>query len=387
MAPEGYVFTGSSKTPTQSIDGASSNEAAVLHGAKNIVLEDRMINPPGPGEAQIAVKATGLCGSDLHYYAHGKNGDFVVREPFVLGHEAAGIISAIGEGVTEFKVGDRVAIEAGIHCGTCRSCKTVKYAASAKTFPHVQGTLQTFINHPAKYLHIMPDSCTYEQASLVEPLSVVLHATRRASIQASQSVLVLGAGAVGILACALAKALGAGMIVAVDVDERRTKFAVEEGFASVGHTLPRAPRPETTEESLALARQMAEGLLNQHLPGTEGFDVVYECTGVASCIQAGIYAAAPGGKVALIGMGTPIATLPLSVAALREVDLIGVFRFCNTYKEALTLFGTGRLPGVNKIVTTRYPLKRAKDAFETLMRGHDENGRMVVKVMVGDYDE
>ncbi|KAG8957538.1 hypothetical protein FRC03_010044, partial [Tulasnella sp. 419] len=375
--------------------GASSNEAAVLHGAKNIVLEDRIINPPGPGEAQIAVKATGLCGSDPHYYAHGKNGDFVVREPFVLGHEAAGIISAIGEGVTEFKVGDRVAIEAGIHCGTCRSCKTgrynlcfkMRYAASAKTFPHVQGTLQTSINHPAKYLHIMPDSCTYEQASLVEPLSVVLHATRRAPIQASQSVLVLGAGAVGILACALAKALGAGMIVAVDVDERRTRFAVEEGFASEGHTLPRAPRPETAEESLALAKQIAESLLNQHLPGTEGFDIVYECTGVASCIQAGIYAAAPGGKVALIGMGTPIATLPLSVAALREVDLIGVFHLCNTYKEALTLFGTGRLPGVGKIVTTRYPLKRAKDAFETLMRGQDENGRMVVKVMVGNYDE
>ncbi|KAG8963349.1 hypothetical protein FRC03_003110 [Tulasnella sp. 419] len=286
-----------SAKPIDGVPVVDSNTAAVLYGPQDLRLDNRPVLPPGPGEAQVAVKVTGLCGSDLHYYIHGRNGDFVLREPMALGHEAAGIISAVGEGVTHLQVGDRVAIEAGIHCGSCRLCKAgrynlcpqMRYAASAKTYPHLQGTLQTVMNHPAKYLHRIPEGCTYEQASLVEPLSVVLHASRRAPVKPGQSVLVFGAGAVGMLTCALARATGAANIVAVDIDERRIRFAVEEGFATAGHILPKLPRPASPEDGLESARQTAEKLVSEYSPESDGFDIVYECTGVASCIQAAFY--------------------------------------------------------------------------------------------------
>ncbi|KAI5475916.1 GroES-like protein [Pseudohyphozyma bogoriensis] len=373
---------------------ASESYAAVLHGAKDLRLTKRPISAPGPGQAQIAVKATGLCGSDLHYYIHGKNGDFVLRDPMALGHESAGIIAAVGEGVTNFKVGDRVAIEAGVYCGECRLCKTGRYnlcpkmrfASSAKVYPHADGTLQSLFNHPASSLHKLPDNVTFEEASLVEPLSVVLHASRRAHVTAGQSVLVLGAGAVGLLACAVAAAHGATHFVIVDINKDRVDFAVSEGFADAGHVLPMGPRPANSAESLDAAKKMATEILAKYArPDSDGFDVVFECTGVETCMQASCHMARPGGKVVFIGMGTPNATLPVSAAAFREVDLLGVFRYANTYPDALELFGSGKLPNVAKLVTHRVPLDKVNDAFEALLKGKGEDGKMIMKLMVGDY--
>ncbi|SGY47270.1 BQ5605_C001g00515 [Microbotryum silenes-dioicae] len=370
------------------------NYAAVLHGPKDLRLTEREVVAPVAGEAQVAVKATGLCGSDMHYYIHGAVGDFKLRHPMALGHESAGVVTAVGEGVTSVAVGDRVAIEAGVYCGQCRLCKTGRYNlcgkmrfnSSAKVYPHADGSLQTFLNHPARNLHKLPDACSYEAAALVEPLSVVLHASRRANISAGQSVLVLGAGAVGILALAVAKAHGATHLVVVDINEARVNFSVQEGFANAGHILPRTARPENSTQSLEQAKTMADDVLAKYsVPDSDGFDVVLECTGVETCMQAAVHAARPGGKVVYIGMGTPNATLPVSAAAFREVDLLGVFRYVNTYPDALALFGAGRLPGVEKLVTTRHKLSDVNQAFEELINGVDKDGKMIIKMMIGDY--
>lgn len=163
----------------------------------------------------------------------------------------------------------------------------MRFASSAKVYPHADGTLQTYINHPTSFLYRLPDSVSYEEASLVEPLSVVLHAARRAHITAGQSVLVLGAGAVGLLGCSVASAYGATFITVVDINKPRVDFAVKEGFANTGHVLPMGPRPKDSAESLAKAKQTADDILAKNNP--EGYDVVLECTGVESCMQTAIH--------------------------------------------------------------------------------------------------
>ncbi|EJF59297.1 GroES-like protein [Dichomitus squalens] len=369
-----------------------TQHAAVLHGAKDMRFEERTLWPPHQGQAQVAVMATGLCGSDLHYYAHGRNGDFVVQAPLVLGHEAAGIVTAVGPGVKNLVPGQRVAIEAGIMCNNCsycakgryNLCKNMRFCSSAKTFPHSDGTLQERMNHPAHVLHPLPDNCTFEQAALAEPLSVLLHAARRAELTpgSRQSVLVFGVGAIGLLACALAKSYGASRVVAIDINQTRLDFALKHGFAEQVHCLPFADKAKTTDEALRRAKENISAALTEfNMP--DGFDLVFECTGAEPCIQMSIHAAVTGGKVMLVGMGSRNVTLPLSAAATREVDIHGSFRYAHTYPTALQLLASGKLPNIEKIITHRFALEDTARAFELLQRGRDDEGNMVLKVMVG----
>ncbi|KAF8137452.1 GroES-like protein [Boletus edulis] len=372
-------------SPTQ----IHTQRAAVLCGPKDLRVEERPIWPPRYNHAQVAVRATGLCGSDLHYYLEGRNGDFALQAPLVLGHEAAGVIVSVGPGVTNLVPSQRVAIEAGVMCQNCNYCdsgrynlcKGMRFASSAKTFPHLDGTLQDRMNHPAYVLHPLPDSCSFEEAALAEPLSVLIHASRRAGLRSGQRILVFGAGAIGILACALAKSCGASQVMAIDINQQRLDFAKDNGFAHQVHCLPITHQPKTSEEQLRIAREnVSQALANFQVP--DGFDIVFECTGVESCIQMSIYGAVTGGKVMLVGMGTRNVMLPLSAAALREVDIQGSFRYANTYADAIALLASGKLPNIGKLVTHRVGLDDTARAFELLARGKDEDGNMVLKVMI-----
>ncbi|KAG8993379.1 hypothetical protein FRB95_006377 [Tulasnella sp. JGI-2019a] len=381
--------------------------ASVLHGPKDLRLESRSTQPPQVGQAQVQIIATGLCGSDLHYYTHGRNGDFVLRSPLILGHEASGIITALGPSTAHsgLRVGQRVALEVGIACKQCRYCldhgngadstngprynlcENMRFCSSAKTFPHLDGTLQGRMNHPVELLHPVPASCSYEMAALAEPLAVVLHASRRTNFTATPNpkVCVIGSGAVGLLACSLSIALGASAVVAIDIDDAKLKFARKVVGVTDTWQVPRGsgPPPTDKDDAVKRSREMAEMALEDlGMPRGDGFDIVFECTGVESCIQMAIFMARPGSRVALVGMGTPIGYIPLSSSALREVDLIGVFRYANCYPEALSLLGSGKLPGVEKMVTQRFPIEDTERAFETLRRGRGDNGELVVKVMV-----
>ncbi|EIW78462.1 GroES-like protein [Coniophora puteana RWD-64-598 SS2] len=364
--------------------------AAVLFGPRDLRIEERPVWPPQPNCAQVAVKSTGLCGSDLHYYLEGRNGDFALQAPLVLGHEAAGVVTAVGPG-SNLVPGQRVAIEAGIMCNDCNYCnsgrynlcKGLRFCSSAKTFPHLDGTLQDRMNHPVHVLHPLPDSCSFDQAALAEPLSVLIHASRRTSLSSGQSVLVFGVGAIGILACALAKSLGATRVVAIDINEDRLAFAKSNGFASQTYCLPRVERAKTSEEQLRKTKDTIQAALAEFAQ-EDGFDVVFECTGAEPCIQMSIHAAVTGGKVMLVGMGSRNVMLPLSAAALREVDIQGSFRYANTYPEALSLLASGKLKNIEKLITHRIPLNDTARAFELLARGKDEDGNMVIKIIVGD---
>lgn len=233
-----------------------------------------------------------------------------------LGHESAGVVTAVGEGVTSIRPGMRVAIECGIpcrnkkSCARCREgrynlCPSLRFCSSAKTHPHLDGTLQEVMNHPADFLHPLPPNITFEQGALAEPLGVVIHASRRAAggegsgVKPGSNVLVFGAGAVGLLACMLARAQGAKRVVCVDIIEARLKFAKEQGFVSIvvnpaaGNRQP-APANQTPAEAMAAMAERAKAGAERILraagmkDGEDGFDVVFECTGAEPCIQTAI---------------------------------------------------------------------------------------------------
>ncbi|KAK8067691.1 alcohol dehydrogenase GroES-like domain-containing protein [Apiospora saccharicola] len=375
----------------------SEVRASVLHGAKDLRVETRELPAPSATEVQVAVQATGLCGSDLHYFSHYRNGDIIVREPMTLGHESAGVVTGVGADVKDLQVGDRVALEVGLPCEDCALCKEGRYnickgmrfRSSAKAFPHFQGTLQERINHPAKWVHKLPESVTLEQGALVEPLSVAMHARDRAQLKPGSTVLVLGAGAVGLLCAAACKASGAKAVIIADIQEDRVNFAVENGFADVAIVVPMA-RPQTIEDKLAYAKELAGRVTASKVGCERGEEVgevsvTFECTGVESCMQTAIYATQAGGKIMIIGMGTPIQTLPISAAALREVDLLGVFRYANNYPEVINMLSAknATLPDVGKLVTHRFEgLDKIPDAFDMAGKVKDGNGSLVLKVVV-----
>lgn len=395
---------------------ASTIESLVLHGPKDLRLETRPLPVPSSNEVTVTIKATGLCGSDLHYYTHGRNGNFVLQSPMCLGHEAAGIISAVPEppttngttavlpGQTGLKVGDRVALEVGIPCRACLLCTTGRYnlcpklsfRSSAKTFPHADGTLQTAITQPANMCHLLPENVTLEEGALIEPLAVCLHAITRSQSAGSNTAtpltgstaLVIGAGAVGMLTAAALSVSGVSQIVVADIDGPRLKICESLGSGRFGlktFLIPKKAPGATIEENLASATELAAQIAAfAGLP--LGFDRVFECTGVPPCVQMGIFASAPGGKLILVGMGNPVQTLPLGAAALREVDIVGVFRYANAYPTAIALFASGKLAGVaDSIVSHRVPLNDGERAFRLAAnqaREGEDEGRIPVKVMI-----
>ncbi|ORY60650.1 sorbitol dehydrogenase [Pseudomassariella vexata] len=369
-------------------------KASVLHGAKDLRVETRSLPAPAANEVQVAVQATGLCGSDLHYFSHYRNGDILVREPMTLGHESAGVVMATGSEVSSLSVGDRVALEVGLPCEECELCKQGRYnickgmnfRSSAKAFPHSQGTLQEMVNHPAKWCHKLPASVSLEYGALVEPLSVAMHARDRANLKPGSTVLVLGAGAVGLLCAAASKVSGAKSVIIADIQADRVNFAVENGFADAALVVPMA-RPQTIEDKLAFAKDLAEKVLASTVKGEAVGEVTvtFECTGVESCMHTAIYSTKPGGRIMIIGMGTPIQTLPISAASLKEVDLVGVFRYANTYPQVINMLASKNeaLPDVGKIITQRYKgLDKIPEAFNMAAKVKDEKGNLVLKVLV-----
>lgn len=321
-----------------------------------------------------------------------------------LGHESSGVVTAVADGESELKVGDRVAMEVGLPCRTCTLCTAGRYnlcqkltfRSSAKSFPHLDGTLQTVLTQPSNMCHKLPENVTFEQGALIEPLAVVLHALNRSQNAGSganvpligSSALVLGAGAVGMLTAAALSIAGVSNIVIADIDAPRLDIAAKMAggrFKLKTFLIPKKSPPKDTEEALSNAESLGKEVsATAGLP--TGFDRVYECTGVPPCVQLGIYAASAGGMLVLVGMGNPVQTLPLGAAALREVDIVGVFRYANCYPPAIALFASGQLDGVAEaLVTHRVPLDDGERAFRlaanAAKEGEDE-GRVPVKVLI-----
>jgi L-idonate 5-dehydrogenase len=326
--------------------------AIVIHAEKDLRIEEREVTPPGRGEVQVRLATGGVCGSDLHYYNHGGFGTARVREPMILGHEVAGKIAALGEGVTGLAVGDLVAISPSRPCGHCRfcaqglrnQCLNMRFYGSAMPFPHIQGAFREVINCDASQC-VKADCLSAGEAALAEPFSVTLHAARRAGELLGKRVLVTGCGPIGILAIISARRAGAAEIVATDIADNALAFAKRLG---ADKTL------NTAADGQALA---------PYSPDKGYFDVQFECSGAEIALAQGIGVVRPRGVVMQLGMGGDL-RIPMQQVTTKELDLRGSFRFHEEFALAVELMQAG-LVDLKPLITHTMPLDDAVKAFDT----------------------
>ncbi|XP_037084424.1 sorbitol dehydrogenase-like [Pollicipes pollicipes] len=346
----------------------ADNLGVVLHEKNDVRMEALPMPQAGAGEVVVAMDTVGICGSDVSYVTKGRIGDFVLRKPMVLGHEASGVVHALGEGVTSLEVGDRVAIEPGVPCRRCEHCKHGTYNLCADVFfcatPPDDDNLCRFYKHAADFCHRLPASVLLEEGALMEPLSVGVHACRRAGITAGQRVLVCGAGPIGLVNLLVARAMGATEVVVTDISAGRLELAARLGAQ---HTLL-----VDSKDAEALAGRVAE-LLGGRQP-----DVTIECSGAEASIRLGIFAARSGGMMVLVGLGPAEVTVPIVNAAVREVDIRGIFGYANCYPAAIQLVEAG-LVDVKPLITHRFHLEQSVQAFETARTGAGGAVKVLIK--------
>lgn len=323
----------------------------VIHGAGDLRVDELATPEPGPGQALVAVRYGGVCGSDLHYWRHGGVGDFRLKEPMVLGHEVVGTVVGYGPGADGPAVGTPVAVHPATPCGSCPECRAgrrnicrdTRYLGSAARTPHVQGGFAARLVVPAEQLRALPDGLPLERAALAEPLSVALHAVRRAGDVAGRHVLVTGAGPIGCLVVAAAKAAGAARVTVTDLLPRALAYASVAG----ADTLVRADDPAD--------------------PGwpdaADGADVAIEASGVAAGLDACLHRVRRGGVVVQLGMLPPGASpFAGNLVVSREIELRGAFRFDAEFDDALALLA--REPSLAGLVSAVVPVTESARAFE-----------------------
>lgn len=322
----------------------------------------------------------------MHYWKHGSIGEFVLAKPMVLGHESAGIVTAVGSEVANLKVGDRVALEPGTPCFQCENCLSGQYNQCAKMVfaatPPYDGTLATYYNLHSSFAHKVPDHMSLEEASLMEPLSVAVYATvDRGQVRPLQNVLVIGAGPIGLGCAGVARAWGAKAVTVVDIIDEKLEFAKQ--FAAT-HTF-KSSRPlegETPAQNAQRNAKLVAESTGGEVQANGGFDLVLECTGAAPCVAMGINSVRPKGRYVQVGMGVDNVTIPLAYVNVREVTVTGSFRYgAGTYRTAIDLVASGKLP-ISKIVTHRFAFDDAVQAFATTASGKGPDGRSSVKVQI-----
>ncbi|MGW7788489.1 L-idonate 5-dehydrogenase [Streptomyces tricolor] len=319
----------------------------VLNGAGELRVEELPCPRPGPGAALVAVRYGGVCGSDLHYWRHGGVGDFRLREPMVLGHEVVGTVVSYGPEATGPAPGTAVAVHPATPCGHCPECadgranvcRDTRYLGSAARFPHVQGGFAARLVVPAGQLRVLPDGLGLRRAALAEPLAVALHAVRRAGEVAGRHVLVTGAGPIGCLVVAAAKAAGAARVTVTDLVPEALGYAAVAG----ADTLVRADDPDD--------------------PGWPAeVDTAVEASGAAAGLDTCVRLVRRSGVVVQLGM-LPAGRTPFAgnLVVSREIEVRGAFRFDAEFDTALDLLAArGEFDG---LVSAVVPVREAESAF------------------------
>lgn len=350
-----------------------SNLSFILNKPYDVTFQERpKPTLQSPHHVIVAVNYTGICGSDVHYWHHGAIGHFVVKDPMVLGHESAGTVVEAGSQVTHLKPGDRVAIEPGYGCRRCAECRAGRYNLCdnmifAATPPH-DGTLTGLWASPADFCYKLPKSVSLQEGALIEPLAVAVHIVKQASVQPGQSVVVMGAGPVGLLCAAVAKAYGASKVVSVDIVQSKLDFARD--FASTHTYLSQRVAPE--ENAKAIKEQIG-------LP--RGADVVIDASGAEPSIQTSLHTVRVGGTYVQGGMGKSDITFPIMALCLKEVTAKGSFRYGpGDYELAIELVASGVID-IKKLVTTVVPFDKAEEAFKKVKEGQ------VIKILIAGPNE
>lgn len=315
---------------------------SVLSAPGDLAIEQRPTPSPGPGQVLVAIGSVGVCGSDVHYYEHGRIGDFVVEAPLILGHEAGGTVVAVGEDVDRDRVGQRVALEPGVPCRRCAHCKVGRYHLCPRmrffATPPIDGAFCEYVALDEDFAHPVPDALSDDAAGLIEPLSVGVWACRKAEVGAGTRLLISGAGPIGLLVAQVARAAGATTVVISDPADQRRRAA--ERFGATGVVDPREQQPAALGE----------------------FDAFVDASGAAPAVLDGMRALRPAGRAVLVGMGAEEITIPVPLLQTRELVLTGTFRYANTWPTAIDLAATGRVD-LDGLVTGHFGLEDVRAAL------------------------
>jgi D-xylulose reductase len=325
--------------------------ALVLEKTKTLALRDLALEETlGAHDVRVRIRTVGVCGSDVHYYQHGRIGPFVVREPMILGHEAAGVVTETGSAVTHLKAGDRVCMEPGIPDPNSRATRLGLYnldpAVRFWATPPVHGCLRPSVVHPAAFTFKLPDNVSFAEGAMVEPLAVGMHAANKARLRPGDIAVVLGAGPIGMVTALAALAGGCAQVIITDVQAPKLELAAKLGpITSVN----------VREQDLAA--------VVRRLTGGWGADVVFDAVGLPQSSAQAVEVLAPGGCVVLIGM--PGAPVPFDVVAaqVKEARIETIFRYAHVFPRALALMGSRKID-VRPLITDTYGFADSIAAFD-----------------------
>ena len=337
-----------------------------VHAAEDLRIVDAPVPRPAPGEVLVRLGAAGICGSDLHYYFHGRVGAFVIREPFVPGHEASGVVAEVGAGVTRVRAGDRVAVDPSAPCGRCARCRegrenlctAMRFMGSASVFPHAHGTFREYFVVPQAQCVPVAGDVPLAELAMSEPLSVALHSVHRAGDLLGRRVLITGAGTIGCMMTIAARLAGAAHVTVTDVVDHPLEVARRVGADA-------AVRTDRLDPGVRLADVVDEP------------DVAFEVSGAPPALAACIDTVRRGGVVVQVG------TLPADGMHLlanqimaRELDLRGSFRFGAVFEHAVRSIA-GRRVDVRPVLSGVHPLT---DAVRALTLARDKSVSMKVQL-------
>ncbi|WP_321927454.1 NAD(P)-dependent alcohol dehydrogenase [Paraburkholderia guartelaensis] len=341
-------------------------KALVLEEKDNLQIRDIAIEEAlGPNDVRIKIAKVGVCGSDVHYYKHGRIGDFIVNEPMVLGHEASGVIAEVGSAVKNLKVGDRVAMEPGIFDPNSPEAMQGHYHLDPSirfwATPPIHGVLRESVVHPASLTFKLPDNVSLEEAVLAEPLTSGTHVARKVGIAPGDTAVVAGAGTIGSLMALALLASGASRVIITDVKQEKLDFLSE----NYGERLITCNVAKTDLKEFVL----------QHF--TNGADLFVDCSGNAKAIAAAPHCLRPAGKLVFVGMPQDLVPMDIVAMQVKEIETVGIFRYANDYERSIALIASGQI-NVKPLISCRYAFKDSIEAFDLAASAQPD----VIKVLI-----
>ena len=344
-----------------------NNKAVFMTGLNKMEIRDVEVPQIKENEVLVKLEYVGICGSDVHYLEHGSIGDFVVNGDFILGHECAGEIVEVGTKVSNLSLGDKVALEPGCTCGQCEFCKTGKYNLCPDVeflaTPPYHGCLENYIAFPANMCFKLPENITTKEGALVEPLAVGMHAAAQGNVKLGDSVVILGAGCIGLVTLLACKAYGATDITVVDVMPKRLEYAMKLGATRVINA--------REEDAVAKTDEITDG---------KGVDVVIETAGSKITIKQTAYLVKRGGTIVLVGMA-PEDIIEYNFAKImaKEAAIQSVFRYRNIYPKAINAIAQGMID-VSGIVTHEFEFAETAKAFDFVINNKNDVVKAVIKI-------
>ena len=343
------------------------NRGAYMVGLDKMEIRDIPVPEPKANEVLVRLEYVGICGSDVHYFHDGRCGDYIVDGDFMLGHECAGVVEAVGSAVTTLAVGDRVALEPGITCGQCEFCKGGKYNLCPDVqflaTPPVQGCYENYIAFPANMCFKLPENVSTKAGALIEPFAVGLHAAFTGEVHMGDQVIILGAGCIGLMTLLACKANGASDITVVDVVDKRLEFALQMGATRVING--------KNTDVIAEVQQLTNGM---------GIAKVFESAGSPVTIAQTAHLVKAGGTIVLIGMSANSEiTYDLGKIMSKEAQIKSIFRYRNLYPRAISAIASG-LVDVEPIATHEFAFEDIQKAFEAAIHDKETVVKAVIRI-------